>query len=214
MFSCSFINKNSQDTVFLTQYTLKDQIGVGQFSKVYKAIQNSTQSMVAVKIVHKQGLNDVEKEMIRNEIEIVKHAAHPNVAEFADVIQSDTHVYLISELVSGGELSQYVSNRIKLAEEQASMVTYFLLKAVQYMHDNGVVHRDLKPENIMLELNGLGDIKSVKIIDFGLSRVILPNELMLDQCGTLTYIAPEVLLKYGYGREVDLWSIGIILYYM
>eukprot|EP01022_Parablepharisma_sp_SALTPOND_P015973 TRINITY_DN2296_c0_g1_i1.p6 TRINITY_DN2296_c0_g1~~TRINITY_DN2296_c0_g1_i1.p6 ORF type:complete len:199 (+),score=16.95 TRINITY_DN2296_c0_g1_i1:4892-5488(+) len=153
--------------------------------------------------------------MLRNEIGIVGTISHPSIVRFYSVVQSLTHVYFISELVPGGELSQYISMHKRLPEDQAAVVVYYLLEAVRYMHDNGVVHRDLKPENVMLELSENKErIQSVKIIDFGLSRVILPGELMLEQCGTLTYIAPEVLLKYGYGKEVDLWSIGIILYYI
>jgi serine/threonine protein kinase len=200
--------------MFESKYTLEDQIGEGKYSKVYKAIDISQEKQVAVKIINKQGTTKIEKNMIRNEVSIAKVVQHPNIISFHSVIESATHAYLISELIKGKDLNQLMMSRKRLSEYQAANITYCLLLAVQYMHDNGIVHRDLKPENIMIELNENGHILTAKIIDFGLSKTILPNDLLLEQCGTLTYIAPEVFLKYGYTKEVDIWSIGIILYCM
>ena len=88
-----------------------------------------------------------------------------------------------------------------------------ILSAIEYMQEFGVVHRDLKPENILIQKNEMsGEFENIKIIDFGFSKVVLPDELILDRCGTLAYVAPEVLLKRGYGKQVDIWSVGCILY--
>jgi len=153
--------------------------------------------------------------MIRNEIGISKIVQHPNIVCFHSVMQSAKRVFLISELIVGKDLNQYIMEKKKLSEYQAANITYYLLCAIQYMHDTGIVHRDLKPENIMIQLTqDEQEIQNVKIIDFGLSITLLPGKLVLEQCGTLVYIAPEVFLKYGYSKEVDLWSIGIILYCM
>lgn len=201
--------------MFESQYVLKDHIGTGKFSKVYKAVHSGSGKVVAVKVLVKKGVTEVEKSMIRNEIGVSKIVQHPNIMRFHSVMESLTKVYLISELIPGKDLHQYMVSRRKLSEYQAASITYYLLCAIQYMHDSGIVHRDLKPENIMIELTENGqDLKTVKIIDFGLSMTLLSNKLVLEQCGTLVYIAPEVFLKYGYSKEVDLWSIGTILYYM
>lgn len=194
---------------------LKDQIGVGKYSKVYKALHARTGKTVAVKVVNKKGVTEVEKNMIRNEVGIAKILQHPNIMCFHSVMESSARVYLVSELIPGKDLQQHMASRKRLSEYQAANIAYYLLCAVQYMHDSGVVHRDLKPENIMIELTEDGqDILTAKIIDFGLSMTLLPNKLILEQCGTLVYIAPEVFLKYGYSKEVDVWSVGIILHYM
>lgn len=177
-------------------------------------MKNTDNSQYAVKIVNKQKLNELEKDMHRNEISVVNIISHPSIIKYYEVIQSMTQIYFISEYVPYGELAMYVEKNGKLTEDQAGVVLYYLLNAIKYLHDNGIVHRDLKPENVLLELNEKRQIKNVKLIDFGLSKVILHNELMLEQCGTLTYIAPEILQKYGYSKEIDLWSLGIMLYFM
>jgi len=177
-------------------------------------LKNTDNSQYAVKIVNKQKLNELEKDMHRNEISVVNIISHPSIIKYYEVIQSMTQIYFISEYVPYGELAMYVEKNGKLTEDQAGVVLYYLLNAIKYLHDNGIVHRDLKPENVLLELNEKRQIKNVKLIDFGLSKVILHNELMLEQCGTLTYIAPEILQKYGYSKEIDLWSLGIMLYFM
>jgi len=207
-------NANSQGAIFKSKYTLKDQIGKGKYSKVHKAIDTSDEKQVAIKIRNKEGVTKIEKNMIRNEIGIAKLVRHPNVIPFYSIMESTTHVYFISELIKGKDLSQFIASRKILSEYQAANITYYLLLAVQYIHDNGIIHRDLKPENIMIEFTEDGHILTVKIIDFGLSKTILPNSLSFEQCGTLIYIAPEVFFKYGYNKEVDVWSIGVILYYM
>ena len=205
----------SQEVLFESSYILKEKIGSGKFSKVYKATQTATGNTVAVKIINKEDMNESEKEMIKNEIGIAKIIQHPNIVRFYSVLQSAKHVYFITELISEKNLLQYIDSEKQLSEYQAANITFYLLCAIQYMHDNGVIHRDLKPENVMVELTEDNTtIITAKIIDFGLSMTILPNKVILEQCGTITYIAPEIFLKYGYGQEADLWSIGIILYYM
>ncbi len=156
--------------------------------------------------------------MLRNELAIVPHVHHPNVVRFSRVIQTAQHAFLISELIEGGELYAFIKKHNSIDEDQAALVVYYLLEAVRYLHRCGIVHRDIKPENVLVEVETLpGILKeqrivNVKLIDFGLSRVILPGQVLKEQCGTLSYVAPEVLLKNGYGNEVDLWSIGVIMH--
>ena len=201
-------------------YETQDQIGVGQFSKVFRGLDRRDGSPCAVKIVNKAVLNDVEREMLRNEMAIVPHVHHPNIVRFSKVIQTAQSAFLISELVGGGELYAFIAKHNWIDEDQAALVVYYLLEAIRYLHRCGIVHRDIKPENVLVEVvqrPGFVEderIVNVKLIDFGLSRVMLPNQVLLEQCGTLSYVAPEVLLKYGYGKEVDLWSVGVIMHLM
>lgn len=137
---------------------------------------------------------------------------HPNIVRMKDAFETDQYFYIVMEKVNGGELLEHLVNGT-LSEQEAASIMYKILSAIQYMQDFGVIHRDLKPENILVEKNSLtGNIENIKIIDFGLSKVVLPDELILDRCGTLAYVAPEVLLKRGYGMQVDVWSAGCILY--
>ena len=193
-----------------------EQIGIGRFSKVYSGINRQTNQPCAVKIVNKAALSEVEKEMLRNELAIVPHVYHPNIVRFTHVMQTPHYAYIVSELVTCGELYSLIA-RQNMNEEQTALVVYYLLEAIQYLHSCGVVHRDIKPENVLVETttqNGEERIASVKLIDFGFSRVVLPNKVLTEQCGTLSYVAPEVLLKKGYGREVDLWSLGVLMHLM
>lgn len=192
---------------------IQDQIGTGRYSKVYSAIDIQTNQICAVKVVDKAMLNEIEAEMLRQEINIVRNIAHPNIAQFYKVVQSGSYACLISELISGGELFGYINEKQFLKEDEAALITYWLLEAIQYLHENGIVHRDLKPENILIETEN-DKVTKLKIIDFGLSRCTLPNQLLTEQCGTLSYVAPEVLQNFPYGKAVDLWSVGIILFLM
>ncbi len=197
-------------------FQTNEQIGVGRFSKVYSGVDKRNDRPCAVKIVNKAALNDVEREMLRSEVSIVPNVHHPNIVQFTSVIQSAHYTYIISELVRGGELYSLIM-RQTLAEDQAALVVYYLLEAIRYLHSCGIVHRDIKPENILVETathGGEERIVNIKLIDFGLSRVVLPNQVLMEQCGTLAYVAPEVLLKHGYGKEVDLWSVGVVMHLM
>ncbi len=112
------------------------------------------------------------------------------------------------EMLKGGELFERIVGRPRFSEEECCKVIRPLLESVAYLHDLGIVHRDLKPENILCGEN----LEDLKIADFGLSKMILPTEKMEAACGTLSYVAPEVLTLQGYGREADLWSVGVIMF--
>ncbi len=201
---------------FEDRYELLEQIGAGRFAKVFKGRSRADRTICAVKVVDKCALTPSENEMLKHELVILKGLSHPNVARLFGTMQTSTHAYLMSELVSGGELHQLVENTKRLAEDDAALVAFYVLKAVQYIHSCGITHRDIKPENVLIMFRNDADRKSierVKLIDFGLSSVALPSEPLFSQCGTLSYIAPEVLLKAGYGKEADVWSLGMVTYY-
>ena len=115
------------------------------------------------------------------------------------------------EYLSGGDLFQFLDKRdFKITEDRARSITYSIGAALYYLHNYGVSHRDLKLENILM--NEPNDDTDLKLVDFGLSKILGPNETSTDPFGTLSYVAPEVLLQKPYGKNVDLWSLGIIVY--
>ena len=117
------------------------------------------------------------------------------------------------EYIEGGTLSQYLKkNNFNFTENQVSNIMYQIASGVKYLHSYGIVHRDLKPDNIMITQPN--DSGIIKIMDFGLSKIISSQEKMVDGFGTLSYVAPEVLTRSPYNKEVDIWSLGIILFYI
>jgi len=118
----------------------------------------------------------------------------------------------VTELVTGGELFDKIVEQGSYSERDAAVLVSKMVSAIQYLHSRGIVHRDLKPENLLLK--SPNSLTEIKIADFGLSKIIGPDNMvrMLTACGTPSYVAPEVLLSTGYDKEVDLWSIGVITY--
>lgn len=116
------------------------------------------------------------------------------------------------EQVSGGELFEHIKT-YELEEREIALIMYQLIEAIQYIQIAGVVHRDLKPENILIEKDPrTEEVIQIKVTDFGLSKIVIPDEVMIESCGTPAYVAPEVLLKKGYRKQVDMWSAGVIFY--
>ncbi|OWZ23285.1 Protein kinase [Phytophthora megakarya] len=190
------------------EYDVGAQLGYGRFSKVCEATHKHTGVKSAVKIIDKSKLQPTEKELLRTEIAILKLVRHPNIIRLYDVYEDRQYIFIVTELVSGGELFNRIVGRARYTEAEARLVMGPLLESVSYLHRLGIVHRDLKPENILC-----GDaLTDLKIADFGLSKLVHPEELMKMPCGTLNYVAPEVLALVGYGREADIWSLGVIMY--
>ena len=195
------------------QYRFEKEIGHGKFSKVYRAVNVHTDEPVAIKIIQKEEILASEREYLRTELAIIKLLNHPYIAELKEVYEDMKRIYIVLEFVEGGELFDYLSEKKVLPEAEAALVAYQMLQALLYLHQCGIMHRDLKPENILVIKNPRFDrIEFIKITDFGLSKMILPNELCYEGVGTPSYVAPEVLVNRGYRESVDLWSTGIVLY--
>ena len=137
---------------------------------------------------------------------------HPNVVKLYEIFD-DVHVlYLVMELMKGGELFDRIVEKESYSEKEAAETIRPLVDSIRYCQENGIIHRDLKPENVLYETQ---DEKAIiKISDFGLARFVQSYELATTACGTPGYVAPEIIEGKGYGKEVDYWSIGIILYIM
>ena len=195
-------------------YELKEVIGKGKFGVVNLGIHKKTQQQVAVKIINKDSIKTVEdKELVRIEIGILKLCHHPNVVRLLDHLENEDYIFIVTEYIEGGTLGQYFKKKnFNFSERQASSIMSQIANGVKYLHKYGIVHRDLKPDNIMITQQN--DFGIIKIMDFGLSKIVSTQEKMVDGYGTLSYVAPEVLLRTPYNKEVDIWSMGVILYYM
>eukprot|EP00026_Physarum_polycephalum_P004060 Phypoly_transcript_04077.p1 GENE.Phypoly_transcript_04077~~Phypoly_transcript_04077.p1 ORF type:complete len:643 (-),score=138.15 Phypoly_transcript_04077:165-2093(-) len=189
-------------------YKLGRTLGEGTYGKVKWAVNVNTGQEVAIKIMKPQEVKD--KGDIEREINILKLLKHPNIVELYESIHDEANgkVYLVLELVNGGELFDYIVARGRVKEKEARKLFRQIVSAVEYCHGNLIVHRDLKPENLLLDSDG-----NIKINDFGFSNVIKPGKLFTTFCGSPLYAAPEIFLAKEYtGPEVDIWSMGVILY--
>lgn len=204
------IKNAAQVYEFDDYYEMGCELGTGKFSSVRECTNRASGGKYAVKIIEKSQMNDKDKESLRTEIAILQLVNHPNVISLKNVFESRNRIYIVMGLVRGGDLFDRLASKRRFDEFTTRSIILKLLSTVQYLHDYGIVHRDLKPENIMVVNTERDD--NIKIADFGLSKFAAPEEVMKLPCGTLAYVAPEVLQMTGYGKEVDVWSIGVIMF--
>ena len=199
---------------FNDYYEIQTMIGKGKFGIVNLGIHKKTNQKVAIKIINKSSLKSQEdKELIRSEIDIMKLCHHPNIIRLLDHFENAEYIFIVMEYISGGTLTQFLKKRyFNFSETQAANIINQIGQGLKYLHSYGIVHRDLKTENIMM--TQLNDNGIIKIMDFGLSKIVGPKEGLIDGYGTLSYVAPEVLLRDPYNKEIDIWSLGIILFLM
>jgi calcium/calmodulin-dependent protein kinase I len=190
-------------------YDIGEELGRGAFSVVRLAVNKKDGSKWAVKIIDKKSAGQ-DMDRLETEIEILKKVSHPNIICLKDIYDTKTTFYIVTELVTGGELFDKIVEVGNYSEKDAAVLVQKMLSAIGYLHSLGIVHRDLKPENLLLKDGS--DISEVKLADFGLSKIVGQKVMMQTACGTPGYVAPEVLQAQGYGPEVDLWSIGVITY--
>jgi len=178
---------------------------------VRAAVHKKTGKKVAVKIIKKKEMSNQDLELLKREIEILKICQHPNIIRMLDIFENQEYIYIVMELLKGGDLFTYLEKRkFRMPEERARNLVHSLATSTYYLHSYGITHRDLKPENILMVDES--EVSDLKLVDFGLSKIIGPNEVCDEPFGTLSYVAPEVLLQKPYGKAVDLWSIGVITY--
>mmetsp|Transcript_18315 Transcript_18315/g.53410 ORF Transcript_18315/g.53410 Transcript_18315/m.53410 type:complete len:319 (+) Transcript_18315:62-1018(+) len=193
----------------LEDYEIGKELGSGHFSRVKLATRKADGLKCAIKIMKKPAPG--KKVQFDTEVEIMRRIDHPTIVKLFEVFETDDKVYLVMELLTGGELFDRIVDVGHFTEKDAASMTKKLISAIKYMHELGVVHRDLKPENMLMSDETKDAI--VKITDFGLSKITDGHSvLMKTPCGTPGYIAPEVLHMKGYGKEVDMWSVGVIVY--
>ncbi|CAD1473708.1 unnamed protein product, partial [Heterotrigona itama] len=194
------------------KYTVSCKLGSGACGEVkMKFAMKTIMKIGGITNGQKHPLNDPEK--IMNEVKILKALKHPCVIRMEEIVDTPKAVYIVLELMEGGELFERIKSRGRLLEKHAKVIFYQVVLAVSYLHDSDITHRDLKPENILLASNS--DITLAKVSDFGLSKLVDAQTMMKTFCGTPMYVAPEILSTIGrgsYTNQVDVWSLGVILY--
>ncbi|XP_054021830.1 ribosomal protein S6 kinase alpha-3 isoform X1 [Dryobates pubescens] len=194
---------------FTDGYEVKEDIGVGSYSICKRCIHKASNMEYAVKIIDKSKRDPTE------EIEILlRYGQHPNIITLKDVYDDGKYVYVVTELMKGGELLDKILRQKFFSEREASAVLFTITKTVEYLHAQGVVHRDLKPSNI-LYVDESGNPESIRICDFGFAKQLrAENGLLMTPCYTANFVAPEVLKRQGYDAACDIWSLGVLLYTM
>ncbi|XP_076629763.1 calcium/calmodulin-dependent protein kinase II isoform X6 [Colletes latitarsis] len=198
-------------TRFSDNYDLKEELGKGAFSVVRRCVQKSTGHEFAAKIINTKKLTSRDFQKLEREARICRKLQHQNIVRLHDSIQEENYHYLVFDLVTGGELFEDIVAREFYSEADASHCIQQILESVHHCHHNGVVHRDLKPENLLLASKAKGAV--VKLADFGLAiEVTGDTQAWFGFAGTPGYLSPEVLKKEPYGKPVDIWACGVILY--
>ncbi|GAB0138324.1 hypothetical protein EsDP_00006560 [Epichloe bromicola] len=225
----------------LERWELIEKMGDGAFSNVYRArdLQGDA-GEVAIKVVRKYEMNNVQRSNILKEVQIMRQLDHPNIIKLIDFSESKQYYYIVLELAPGGELFHQIVRLTYFSEELSRHVIIRVARALEYLHEEkGVVHRDIKPENILfypipfvpsgvpkpkqpgdedkidegefIPGQGAGGIGEIKIADFGLSKIVWESSTMTP-CGTVGYTAPEIVKDERYSKSVDMWALGCVLY--
>ncbi|XP_051240620.1 calcium/calmodulin-dependent protein kinase type II delta 2 chain isoform X5 [Dicentrarchus labrax] len=198
-------------TRFTDEYQLFEELGKGAFSVVRRCIKISSGQEYAAKIINTKKLSARDHQKLEREARICRLLKHPNIVRLHDSISEEGFHYLVFDLVTGGELFEDIVAREYYSEADASHCIQQILESVHHCHVNGIVHRDLKPENLLLASKLKG--AAVKLADFGLAiEVQGDQQAWFGFAGTPGYLSPEVLRKDPYGKPVDMWACGVILY--
>eukprot|EP00795_Rhopilema_esculentum_P016957 gene16957-8455_t len=189
-------------------YDIEKTIGKGNFAVVKLGRHRITKSQVAIKIIDKSRLDQSNITKVRREVEIMKFLRHQHVLKLYQVMETSNMMYIVTEYASNGEMFAHIDKTGRLSEEEARRIFCQILSAVDYCHQRHVVHRDIKTENLLLDEN-----MNLKIADFGFGNFFKDNEHLKSWCGSPPYAAPEIFEgKEYFGPEVDLWSLGVVLY--
>jgi len=203
-----------QKTLAPCEYKTGKILGQGSYAIVKEAIHVKTGKTYAVKVINKKLMRGKEF-MILNEIEILKRVSkgHPNIVTLYDYFETPNNLYLVMDLCTGGELFDRIYNRGHYYEADAADIVRTVCSAVAYLHEKNIVHRDIKAENMLFK--GKEENSPLLIADFGLSKII-DNQItvLMTTCGTPGYMAPEVIARTGHGKPVDMWSIGVLTYFL
>ncbi|CAM9461983.1 unnamed protein product [Ectocarpus sp. 6 AP-2014] len=192
-------------------YNLTRILGKGSFATVKLAVRKSDGTKWAVKVIEKTALSQEDEEALKNEVQILGAMNHPNIVRLNQVFDCQNCLYMVMELCTGGELFDRIVMKDHYTENEARDCIIQMTKAIMYCHQNGIVHRDLKPENLLYSDFDEGTAV-LKLADFGLAKLCTENTMLNTACGTPGYVAPEILEGRPYGKEVDMWSVGVIAY--
>ena len=200
-----------------TKYEIRESLGKGGYGNVFKAYKKNSNEQFAVKVIQKSKIQSKDYKYISQEINIlklIKKANHKNVIKPYEIYENSEFIFIIFEYVPLGDLKEFLLKHESLiCVKRIKKISYQILSAVHYLHKIGLVHRDLKLNNIMCMLDSDNNI-NIKLIDFGFSTITAKHQSMNEAIGTVNYMPPEIVNREDYTDKVDVWSYGIILYYM
>jgi serine/threonine protein kinase len=199
-------------------YDFGKLIGRGAYSEVFLARDQLRNELCAIKVLER--VDREHGKLIDRELRVLRMLQSPHLVRTCDIFDTPTQTYVVMEYLAGGELLDLITDNDHLSERTARHVLRQVLRAVLYLHEQGIAHRDVKPENILLASNQ-SELPRIKLTDFGLSRVVGGGvgggeleQLMHSQCGTAYYLAPEIANNLDYGKAVDLWACGVVAFVM
>ena len=197
-------------------YNLKESLSEGKYGLVKRAINIKTKEVVSIKIIGRKNLIDDKKlKEDKQEIEILMHCNHCGIVRFIDYFEEDNkeknknYIYIVMEHLSGGDLASHILKNGPLPEKKMVSISWNIAKSIEYLHKLGIVHRDIKPENIVLDSKN-----NPKIIDFGLSKIIPHDGFLQESFGTFYYASPEIHNKTKYNKSTDIWSFGVLMFFI
>jgi len=202
--------KLAHNSSFTSCYNLLGVLGSGTFSTVRECVSKENGQRFAVKIIKKTGLCSKQKERIYMEVYLLYTMNHPNIIKLYQFFDEKKHFYIVTELMCGGDLFHRIVQKVHFDEKTTRSLTRNLFSAIEHMHSRDIVHRDVKPENLLL-CNAFDD-SSIKIADFGFAREIHQGVMLNRLCGSSQYLSPEILKGENYGKTVDMWSCGVVIF--
>jgi len=193
-------------------YSIQGKLGRGNFAVVRKVQRRTDGKFFAAKIITKKKMKPKDLDLLVKEVQILKVLKHPNINSMIETFDTKNHLYIVLELLEGENLFENIVKRRVYTEVDAALVVEQVARACEYMHERGIIHRDLKPENLVyLDKKH----QQICVTDFGLSKFMDHTQSKTKTaCGTPAFVAPEVLRQEEYGTQVDMWSLGTILYIM
>jgi serine/threonine protein kinase len=204
----SVLSAGGKGKLNLTDFELKLTLGTGTFGRVMLARHPSTNSFVAIKILKKEKIVRLKQvEHVTYEKKLLEKINSPFIVNYLDSFKDCRNIYIIMEYVKGGELFSFLRKSGRFTDEMARFYAAEVVLAFEYLHNQDIIYRDLKPENILLDSSG-----HIKIADFGFAKVVRDRTWTI--CGTPEYLAPEIILSKGYGKAVDWWALGVLVYEM
>jgi len=206
-------SKSKQKGKLAEHYIILGKLGRGNFAVVRKVQRKADGKCFAAKIITKKSMRPEDVKVLGEEVNILKKLKHPNINRLIETFDTKHHLYIVLELLQGDNLFDNIVKQKHYTEADAANVVKQVARACEYMHPRGVIHRDLKPENLVYLDK---EKEHICVTDFGLSKSVENNDggLTKTACGTPAFVAPEVLRQEKYGSQVDMWSLGVILYTM
>ena len=211
----SQIKKSMDIRNFSDFYEIKEFINEGKNNSVNRGIKKDTGELVTVKTIKKSEDTKKEEELVHYEIDILKFCQHKNIVQLIDYFETLNEIIIVLKYIEGNTLGYYLKEKnFNLTEMEVANIIQQIAFGVEYLHKFGIVHRDLKPDNIMIITKKEDNNIIIKIMDFGFSKIVSKEEKLMEGLGTLYYAAPELIQNLPYNLEVDIWSLGVIIYYM